>query len=209
MRTLEVVSIECRAAGPAGCRRRGRAGRRARVDAGRAGRRPPSGSVGEDPRRRTHRRGGRRAPARASTRSMNDSASSRDELSRIMRRLRRADRPQPGPGRCRADRRRHAPRGHRSGRGRRRQRRPRCRHAGRHRRGQRPDRQHHRRGGAHHGAALRRRPADRSRGRVAPPRRVEARPVHRAWSCAAGRSASSVWARSARPIAVRARGRWR
>ena len=112
---------------------------------------------------------GRRAAGPVARRAVRDPA-----------RLRRADRPQPGPGRCRAHRRRDAAGGHRPRRGRRRQRRPRGGDARRHRRRQRPDREHDRRGRAHPGAALRRRPPDR-RGRcVAPARRVEARPVHRA-----------------------------
>ena len=53
-----------------------------------------------------------------------------------------------------------------------------------------------------------RRPPDRGGRRVDPSRRVEARPVHRASSCAAGRSASSASARSARPSRS-GRGRWR
>ena len=95
-------------------------------------------------------------------------------------RLRRADRPQPGPGRCRADRRRAAAGRHRAGGRRRRQRGPGRGDAGRDRRGQRPDGQHDRGRGTHPRAALRGRAADRAGRRLAPARRVEARRVHRA-----------------------------
>ena len=91
----------------------------------------------------------------------------REELAAHPARLRRAHRPQPGPGRRRADRRRDPARRHRAGRRRRRQRRPRRRDAGRHHRRQRPDRQHDRGRRAHAGPALRRRPPDRGRRRVA------------------------------------------
>ncbi len=132
----------------------------------------------EDPRRRADRPGGHRAPpgaprgrraGRARTRGIRDDPAG----------LRRARRPEPGPGRRRAHRRRHAARRHRSGRGRRRQRRPRGGDPGRDRGRQRPDRQHDRRGRAHARPALRGRPAGRGGRCLAPARRVEAQPVHR------------------------------
>ena len=132
----------------------------------------------------------------------------REELAAILPELRRAHRPQPGPGRRRADRGRHAPRRHRAGRRRRRQRRPRRRDPGRASRSstRRP-------------ATPSRPPSTRSRcctaWRAGPPR-----PTRRcaaasgsarsspATSCAAGRSASSASARSARRSRT-APGRWR
>ena len=102
----------------------------------------------------------------------------REELCVDPARVRRARRPQPGPGRRRADRRGHPAARHRPGRRRRRQRRPRGGDPGRDHRRQRADRQHDRRRRAHARAALRPRPADRRRRRVGPARRVEARPVH-------------------------------
>ena len=94
-------------------------------------RRPPSGRAREGPRRRARRQRGHRAPPRRTTRSTSARAARRDELCAILpdydalivRSQVQVD--------ADADRRRHAARRHRPGRGRRRQRRPRRGDAGR------------------------------------------------------------------------------
>ena len=115
-----------------------------------------------------------------------------EEYRAVDRRLRRARRPQPGPGRRPAHRGRHPPPGRRPGRRRRRQRRPRGRDPGRHHRRQRPDREHDRGRRAHPRPAPRPRPADRPGRRLGPARRVEAGPVP-------GRRAARPDARHRRP----------
>ena len=89
---------------------------------------PPPGPAHEGPRRRGGRTRGHRAPRRGPRGRRAARLHARGARGAPAR-LRRADRPQPGPGRCRADRRGLAARRHRAGRGRRGQRRPRGRDA--------------------------------------------------------------------------------